>query len=77
MLAREREMLIAPVAEHDLELLLEDVDPGAHRREGKAVGLVLALMPARAEAERHPATTDVVGGDDQSRELGRVAKRGR
>ena len=62
VLALERERAVGPCAAHDRELLLEHLHARAQRREGEAVRLVLALVPAGAEAELDAAAGDVIDG---------------
>ena len=73
----ERERAVGPGAADDLELLLEQLEARAERRELEAVGLVLALVPAGAEAEVDTAARDVVDGGDELREHRRMAERRR
>ena len=47
----------------DLQRFGEAVDPFAGGGVGEAVGLVLALGPAGADAEIDPAAGDMVDGD--------------
>ena len=63
MLAGEAERARGPRAADDLQLLGEPVHPHAHRREREAVGLVLGLPPAGADAQLDPAAGDPVGGE--------------
>ena len=49
-----------PEAGDDGELLLEAVEALTHRRERDAVGGVLVVVPAGADAKLHPATGHVV-----------------
>ena len=77
VVAREGEGALAPQPADDLELLGEHRHPLAGGGEREAERRVLALVPARTEAERHAAARDLVGG---RRELGqdrRVAERRR
>ena len=74
--AGERERRAGPRAVHDLELLGEPVHALAQRREREAVGAVLGLVPARAEAELDAPAGHVVGGRDDLGQLGRVAEGG-
>ena len=56
----------------DRELLLEPVEPLAERRERDAVGLVLGVVPAGAEAELDPAAAHLVDlGDADGQRPGR------
>ena len=48
----------------DGELLLEPVETLAHRRERNAVGGVLRLEPAGAQAKLNPATAHLVHPGD-------------
>ena len=57
----------------DLQRLGEAVDPLAWGVELPAVGLVLALQPARADAEIDPAAGHVVDRDRLLEQEGRVA----
>ena len=77
VLAGERERPLGPLAVHDLELLGEHPHALAERREREAVGGVLALVPARAEAELDAPARHVVGGHDDLRDVGGVAERDR
>jgi hypothetical protein len=57
-----------PQAGDDRELLLEPVEPLGQRRERHAVGRVLGVEPARAQAELDPAAAHLVDlrdGDGQ------------
>ena len=72
--AVERERLLAPMAHQHLELLLEHVHPDLRREEREPVRLVLALVPARSDAEIDPPSGHVVGGHDELGEDRRVAE---
>ena len=77
VLALERERARLPRAVHDLDLLGEDPEARAHVVEREAVGAVLRLEPAGADAELHPPAGDVVGGDDRLGEQRRMPERRR
>ena len=77
MRAGEGERAVGPGSADDLELLLEQLEARAERRELEAVGLVLAFVPAGAEAEVDTAARDVVDGCDDLREHRRMAERRR
>ena len=57
----------------DRELLLEAVEALAERRERDGVRLVLALVPAGAEAELDPAAGHLVDAGDRDRQRARAA----
>ena len=57
-----------PLARDLLELPVELVEALARRQEREAVGVVLALEPAGADAELGASARDVVDGDDALRE---------
>ena len=59
------------------QLALELVETLARRREREAVGLVLRLVPARADAELDATARDVIDGDCVLREHRRRAERDR
>ena len=75
--AGEGERPVGPDAADDRELLLEQLHARPERRELEAVGLVLALVPAGAEAELDAPVRDVVDGSDVLGEHRRVAERRR
>ena len=64
----EVDAVLGPEPVHDLELLREHLQADGRLRERKAVGAVLALHPAGAEAELDPAARDVVDRRDRVRE---------
>ena len=76
MLAPEVERPLGPRAVDDLHLLGQAVEALARAVEREAEGRVLALVPARAEAELDAPARHVVGGDDLAGEHGRVAEGG-
>ena len=78
--AGEREPLadrVRPQPGDDGELLLQALEALAEGREGDGVGLVLGLVPARAEAELDPAAAHLVDLRHGDREGTGVAERGR
>ncbi len=69
VLAREAERPVGgPQPGDDLQLLLEAVEALCQRREGDAVRLVLAGVPAGAEPELDPAAAHLVDLRDGDRE---------
>src|SRR5207245_490714 len=74
VLALESHSLLAQQAMHDLQLLGEARHPLARGREVDAVRLVLALHPARADAELDAPARDLVRGRRLTREHRRVAE---
>ena len=71
--ALERRLLVAQQAAQDGDALLQLVHAGADGREVDAVGLVLDLGPAGADAHGRPAARDQVDGRDRLGQHGRVA----
>src|SRR5262249_33003186 len=67
---RPRVALLGPVAVDLAELALELVEALARRRERKAVGLVLGLVPARADAELDAPARNVIDGGGVLRQHG-------
>ena len=62
------DIALRPLPDDELELLLEPLQSLRQLRKRKAVGRVLARVPARSDSELDAATGDVVGGDDRLRE---------
>ncbi len=60
----EREPRLREQSLHDLHGFLEPVEPLLHRRQLDAVGLMLVLLPAGAETEKHASAAHVVDGRD-------------
>jgi hypothetical protein len=56
----EVDVLLGPEPVHDLELFGEHLQADGRLRKWEAVGTVLALHPAGADAELDPAARDVV-----------------
>jgi hypothetical protein len=61
----------------DLDLLLEAAEPLPRRRERDAVGGVLGVEPARADAQLDPAAAHLVHLGDADRQRARQPERGR
>ena len=76
VVAAEVDARLRPEPVHELELLGEHGEADARLREREAVGAVLALHPAGAEAELDPSAGDMVGGRDGVREQAGGAERG-
>src|SRR2546427_692262 len=77
-----RELVVAPLEVaaalgpqglHHLARLVQTLQPLAHRPEWDAVGLVLVLLPARAEPQEEPAARDDVDLRGHLRDHRRVA----
>src|SRR5436309_3298031 len=77
-----RELVVAPLEVaaalgpqglHHLARLVQTLQPLAHRPERDAVGLVLVLLPARAEPQEEPAARDDVDLRGHLRDHRRVA----
>ena len=62
VLPLERDLVLAPLAVNDLDLLGKQIHPLPRLREREPVGRVLPPVPARADAQLHAAAGDVVGG---------------
>jgi hypothetical protein len=77
VLAGVGERPVGPGAADDLELLLEQFEAHAEGRELEAIGLVLALVPACADAEIDSSARDVVDGGDRLGEHRWMAERDR
>jgi hypothetical protein len=74
--AVERGGLLREHRANDLDRLLEPAHSLARRLEFDAVGVMLVDLPARAEAEDHPATGEPVNRGSALREQRRVVHRG-
>ena len=72
VLAVEAHLLVAQHRYDDLQRLLELLEPVGEGAELVAEGVVLEFEPARSDAERRPATRDVVERRDGLREQRRV-----
>ena len=75
MAAGERRPLLAHEQRHDLDRLLEPVDPFAGRGQFDAVPPVLVLVPACAEPQDQAAAAHVIDRDRLLQEHGRVPER--
>ena len=66
------EPLLGPGANDDLDLLGEELEPLLSVEERKAMGLVLALVPARPHPDLDSTARDVIDGHSHPREHARV-----
>src|ERR1700742_19738 len=68
----EAELSFGPVADDELQVVLQHLHPRLEVGEGEAVGSVFALIPAGAEAELEATAGDVISGRRELCELRRM-----